>query len=79
MKKHYDFSKMKSRPNPYAAKLKTPVSIRLNPDTIAHFKSIAAQTGMPYQRVINLYLDDCAAHNVRLDLNWRPQPPVVRG
>ena len=31
MKKEYDFSKMKSRKNPYASKLKEPVTIRLFP------------------------------------------------
>ena len=72
MKKHYDFSTMKSRKNPYAAKLKKPVSIRLSPQTIEHFKNIAVETGMPYQRIINLYLDDCVAHNVRLNMTWMP-------
>ena len=78
MKAEYDLSKMKPRRNPYAAKLKTPISIRLSPETIAHFRSIAAETGMPYQRVINLYLDDCAARDVRLDLSWRPRASVRR-
>jgi predicted DNA binding CopG/RHH family protein len=67
MKKHYDFSTMKSRKNPYAAKLKKPVSIRLNPQTIEYFKNLAVETGMPYQRIINRYLDDCVAHQIRLN------------
>lgn len=35
MKKEYDFSKMKGRRNPYASKLKRPVTIRLSEDVIA--------------------------------------------
>ena len=37
MKKEYDFSKMKSRKNPYASKLKKPVTIRLSEDVIDYF------------------------------------------
>jgi uncharacterized protein (DUF4415 family) len=34
MKKEYDFSKMKSRKNPYATKLKRQVTIRMADDVI---------------------------------------------
>ena len=37
MKAEYDLSKMKSRPNPYAAKLKKPVSMRLSEDVVDYF------------------------------------------
>ena len=60
MKKEYDFSKMKSRKNPYAAKLKKPVTIRLSEDVIEYFKAMAEESGVPYQSLINLYLRDCA-------------------
>ena len=36
MRKHYDFSQ--ARPNPYARRLKRPVTIRLDQPTIAYFK-----------------------------------------
>ena len=29
------------------------------------------ETGIPYQTLINLYLDDCAARKKELDINWR--------
>jgi predicted DNA binding CopG/RHH family protein len=70
MKEHYDFSKMKGRKNPYVKYLKQPVTIRLDSETIAYFKSIAEETGIPYQSLINFYLRDCAVHSRRLEMNW---------
>ena len=71
MKKEYDFSKMKSRKNPYASKLKRQVTIRMGDDVISYFKGMAEETGIPYQSLINLYLRDCVAHERKPDLNWR--------
>jgi len=72
MKKEYDFSKMKSRKNPYASKLKKPVTIRLSEDVITYFKNMAEESGVPYQSLINLYLRDCANHNRKVDIQWQP-------
>ena len=71
MKNEYDFSKMKSRKNPYASKLKRQVTIRMGDDIISYFKIMADETGIPYQSLINLYLRDCVAHNRKPDLSWR--------
>ena len=71
MKKEYDFSRMKSRKNPYASKLKRQVTIRVGDDVITYFKEMAEETGIPYQSLINLYLRDCVAHNRKPDLLWR--------
>ena len=71
MKKEYDLSKMKSRRNPYAARLKRQVTIRMSDDVIEYFKSLAEETGIPYQSLINLYLRDCMAHGRKPDLAWR--------
>ena len=70
MRKEYDFSK--ARPNPYARRLKRSVTIRLDEPTIAYFKGLAEETGIPYQTLINLYLRDCAASGRKLALHWRP-------
>lgn len=70
MRDHYDFSKMKGRRNPYVKLLKRPVTIRLDRDTVAYFKAMAARTGLPYQQLINLYLRDCAVQNRQLKLRW---------
>ncbi len=71
MKAEYDFSTMKSRKNPYAAKLKRQVTIRMSDDIIGYFKAMAEDTGIPYQSLINLYLRDCVAHNRKPNLAWR--------
>ena len=70
MKQHYDFVAMKGAPNPYLKQLMQPITIRLDTATVAYFKSLAAELGMPYQNLINPYLRDCAAHEKRLDLRW---------
>lgn len=72
MKKEYDFSKMKSRKNPYAAKLKKPVTIRLSEDVIDYFKAMAEESGVPYQSLINLYLRDCANQHRKVAIHWKP-------
>ena len=69
MRKEYDFSK--SKRNPYARRLKRQITIRLDEDTIAYFKGVSEQTGIPYQTLINLYLRDCAATRKKLSLEWR--------
>ena len=68
MRTNYDFST--SRKNPHAAALKQPVTIRLDRDTVRYFKSMANDTGMPYQSIINLYLRDCAARHRSLRMTW---------
>jgi uncharacterized protein (DUF4415 family) len=70
MKQEYDFSKMKSRKNPYASKLKRQVTIRMRDDVIGYFKNMSEDTGIPYQSLINLYLRDCMASGRQPDLSW---------
>ncbi|PCH61945.1 MAG: antitoxin [SAR86 cluster bacterium] len=71
MKDEYDFSKMKSRKNPYVSKLKKPVTMRLGEDVIAYFKGMAEESGVPYQSLINLYLRDCVAQHRKVDISWQ--------
>lgn len=73
MKAEYDFSKMKRRKNPYASKLKKQVTIRMGEDVIDYFKAMAAETGIPYQSLINLYLRDCVANKRKIDVHWLKQ------
>ena len=70
MRASYDFSKMKSQKNPYIAMLKQPITIRLDRGTVAYFKGLAGELGMPYQSLINLYLRDCAVHHKKIALKW---------
>ena len=70
MKSEYDFSKMKSRKNPYASRLKKPVTMRLSEDVVEYFKGMAEEAGVPYQSLINLYLRDCLAQNRKIQIKW---------
>ena len=69
MRKEYDFSTAKK--NPYAARLKKQITIRLDQDSITYFKAISEDAGIPYQSLINLYLRDCAATRRKLNLDWK--------
>lgn len=68
MRAEYDFSK--SRKNPYAKQLKRQVTIRLDVTVIEYFQQVAAELGMPYQNLINLFLRDCATEKRRPRLEW---------
>jgi len=69
MKKQYDFSKLKARKNPYAGKKKA-VGINLSPQVLDYFKALAEETGLPYQKLIDLYLLDCAKKGKKLAMKW---------
>ncbi len=56
MKAEYDLSKMKSRPNPYAKRLKQQVTLQLGTDVLEYFKTMAEETDIPYQSLMTLYL-----------------------
>ena len=68
MRESYDFSK--SVKNPYAKRLKKQITIRIEEETIAYFKEMAEEKGIPYQSLINLYLRDCAKEHRQLDMKW---------
>jgi uncharacterized protein (DUF4415 family) len=64
MRKEYDFKS--SKKNPYAKHLKQQVTILLDKEAVAYFKKLAAETGVAYQVLINLYLKECARMKKRL-------------
>ena len=70
MKAEYDLSTLKARKNPYASKLKRPVTMRLSGDVLEYFKGMAEEAGIPYQSLINLYLRDCLASHRKLQIKW---------
>lgn len=74
MKPEYDLSKMKSRRNPYASKLKKPVTMRLSEDVLVYFKGMASEAGVPYQSLINLYLRDCVMQHRKVQIAWQSKP-----
>ena len=74
MKSEYDLAKMKARKNPYATKLKQPVTMRLSEDVVVYFKNMAGQVGVPYQSLINLYLRDCVMRHREVQIAWPEKP-----
>jgi predicted DNA binding CopG/RHH family protein len=70
MKREYDFSKMKSRKNPYAKHLKKQVTMRLGVEVIDYFKELSEEIGMPYQNLINLYLTECVHDHKKPKIKW---------
>jgi predicted DNA binding CopG/RHH family protein len=69
MRRHYDFSK--SVKNPYARRMKQQITIRIDQEAVSYFKKMAAERGIPYQSLINLYLLDCVGAERKLELRWK--------
>lgn len=65
MKKEIDFTN--AIRNPYVDKnLRRQITINLNGKIIDYFKDMANRKGVPYQTLINIFLNDCV--NKKLDI-----------
>jgi len=69
MEPEYDLSKMKKRPNPFAKQLKKQVTISLGIDVIEYFETMAQESGISSQELINLYLRDCVVSQRKLSIS----------
>ena len=69
MRRECDFTKLKELKNLYAGKKKA-VGINLSPEVVDYFKGLAEETGLPDQKLIDLYLFDCARKRKRLTMKW---------
>ncbi|MGC1255130.1 MAG: hypothetical protein WA867_06225 [Candidatus Acidiferrales bacterium] len=47
-----------------------PSGINLSPEVVDYFKGLADETGLPYQKFIDLYLVDCAKKRKKLRMKW---------
>ncbi len=74
MRGEYDLNEMEPRKNPYAKRLKKQITIRLGEDVLGYFKDMAEETGVPYQRLIDLYLRDCMTNQRRISVQWEERP-----
>ncbi len=70
MKPHYELIKAQGLKNPYANQLLQQITLQLDKETVAYFKSLAEEMGIPYQSLINLYLRDCAQNRKKLRIKW---------
>jgi len=75
MRAEYDFTN--AFRNPYVKKEKKAITIRLETDVVDYFKVMSAETGIPYQNLINLYLRDCAEHSRKLSLVWNKKEKLA--
>lgn len=68
MREEYDIKSLNPRKNPYTdrATKKQQVTMNMNTSTIAYFKMLSSESGVPYQILINLYLDQCVQEKKRL-------------
>lgn len=73
MKKEYDFPQ--SIKNPYIRSLKKQITIRIENETIEYFKRLAAETDIPYQKLINMFLKDCAINEKKPSISWNALRP----
>ena len=65
MRSEYDFSE--GLPNPYAGKLRKTITMNVDTFALDYFRREADRTGIPYQRLINLYLVQCAREGKRVE------------
>ena len=71
MKKEYDFSK--AIKNPYFDKsLKRQITINLNAKVLDYFKEMAEKKGIPYQTLINIFLNDCVDKKLDIAVIQKP-------
>ncbi len=73
MRDEYDF--LNGIKNPYAKKLKSKTTIRLDDEVKEYFQDLALKEGIPYQTLINLYLKDCMKTGRRPALSWNASEP----
>ena len=64
MLENYDFSN--GTRNPYAGRLNKQITISIDAQTAEYFQDLAKKTGIPYPKLINLYLADCVKNNRQL-------------
>ncbi len=65
----FDFNKAVK--NPYAKKLHKKITMNVDADALEYFRIQSADSGIPYQTLINLYLVDCAKSKKKLEMTWK--------
>ena len=71
MRDNYDIEKLNPRKNPYAEMLKRQVTNKIRNTTVDYFKKLAEETGIPYQNLIDMYLEKKKKKGIKPDINWK--------
>ena len=66
MREEYDIKSLNPRKNPYAGKSKKAVTMNISVSTLDYFKSLADESGIPYQVLMNFYLEECVKQKKKL-------------
>ncbi|MDO5445983.1 MAG: antitoxin [Eubacteriales bacterium] len=66
MREEYDIKSLNPRKNPYAGKNKKAVTMNISVSTLDYFKSLADESGIPYQVLMNFYLEECVKQKKKL-------------
>lgn len=68
MNDSYDFST--SMPNPYSARLRKDITLRMDFDVLEYFERQSSILGIPLESLLNLYLRDCATQERKPMFTW---------
>ena len=71
MRSEYDIKNLNPRKNPYSEKLKKQITINLNVEIVDYFKEQSIISGIPYQTLINMYLDHCVKKHRQIKIDWQ--------
>lgn len=66
MREEYDIKELNPRKNPYTKALKKPITMNVSVTTIEYFMTMSDETGIPYQTIMNYYLDECVREKKKL-------------
>jgi uncharacterized protein (DUF4415 family) len=61
---------MKKTEPRYLRRMKATITLCLDADVIAYFRSLANDIGMPYQSLINYALSEYASRKLQPSANW---------
>ncbi len=66
----YDIESLNPRRNPYRRPKGEMIAISLKEETLDYFKEMSSDSGIPYQTLINMYLEDCVREKKKLKTSW---------
>jgi hypothetical protein len=60
------------RSSEFVISIRRPHALFSTIEVVDYFKGLADETGLPYQKLIDLYLLDCAKKRKQLTMKWVP-------
>ena len=66
MREEYNIKELNPRKNPYIKNAKKPITMNVSVTTIDYFKTMSEESGIPYQILMNFYLDECVKEKKKI-------------